>query len=100
MRLFLRICKRKTRSLWVKVRHPPCNKSCPLYPQKQTCEVHAGMSALGHKRTFLIQTISRFFDHLIGSIQTPLSLDYENEILRLTGTDSLEAALASTRVRP
>ena len=33
-------------------------------------------------------------------IQTPLSLDYENEILRLTGTDSLEAALASTRVRP
>ena len=32
-------------------------------------------------------------------IQTPLSLDYENEILRLTGTDSLEAALASTRRR-
>ena len=26
-------------------------------------------------------------------IQTPLSLDYENEILRLTGTDSLEAGV-------
>ena len=32
-------------------------------------------------------------------IQTPLSPDYEKEILRLTGTDSLEAALASTRRR-
>lgn len=30
-------------------------------------------------------------------IQTPLSPDYEKEVLRLTGTDSLEAALASTR---
>ena len=30
-------------------------------------------------------------------IQTPLSPDYEKQILRLTGTDSLEAALASTR---
>jgi hypothetical protein len=30
-------------------------------------------------------------------VQTPLSPDYEKEILRLTGTDSLEAALASTR---
>lgn len=31
-------------------------------------------------------------------IQTPLSPDYEKEILRLTGTDSLEAALSSTRL--
>jgi hypothetical protein len=30
-------------------------------------------------------------------IQTPLTPNYETEILRLTGTDSLEAALASTR---
>jgi hypothetical protein len=30
-------------------------------------------------------------------IQTPLSPDYEKEILRLADTDSLEAALASTR---
>ena len=29
-------------------------------------------------------------------IQTPLSPDYEKEILRLTGTDRFEAALAST----
>src|SRR5262245_38677556 len=27
-------------------------KSCPLYPQKQTCAVHSRMSALGQKRTF------------------------------------------------
>jgi hypothetical protein len=25
--------------------------SCPLYPQKQTCAVQLGMSALGQKRT-------------------------------------------------
>jgi hypothetical protein len=31
-------------------------------------------------------------------IQTPLSPEYEKEILRLTGTDSLEAALNRTRV--
>lgn len=30
-------------------------------------------------------------------IQTPLSAQYEKEILRLTGTESLEAALACTR---
>jgi hypothetical protein len=30
-------------------------------------------------------------------IQTPLSPDYEKEILRLTGADSLEAALDRTR---
>src|SRR5262249_30766758 len=27
-------------------------RSCPLYPQKQTCAVHKRMSALGQKRTF------------------------------------------------
>src|SRR5262245_43672234 len=27
--------------------------SCPLYPQKRTCAVQLGMSALGQKRTFV-----------------------------------------------
>ena len=33
--------------LWVKSRHMRRNKSCPLYPQKQTCAVQLGMSAMG-----------------------------------------------------
>ena len=41
--------------------------------------------------------ISYLIDAKRCGIQTPLSLGYENEILRLTGADSLEAALASTR---
>jgi hypothetical protein len=27
-------------------------RSCPLYPQKQTCAVQTGMSAMGQERTF------------------------------------------------
>src|SRR5215813_7546766 len=38
--------------LWVKSRHMRCTKLCPLYPQKRTCAVRWGMSALGQKRTF------------------------------------------------
>ena len=41
--------------------------------------------------------ISYLIDAKRCGIQTQLSPDYEKEILRLTGTDSLEAALASTR---
>ena len=36
--------------------------SCPLYPQKRTCAVHLGMSALGHKRTFQRCRYSSFVD--------------------------------------
>jgi uncharacterized membrane protein (DUF485 family) len=32
--------------LWVKSRHVRCKRSCPLYPQKRTCAVQLGMSAL------------------------------------------------------
>jgi hypothetical protein len=32
--------------LWVRSRHVHCKQSCPLYPQKQTCAVQLGMSAL------------------------------------------------------
>ena len=31
------------------------NRPCPLYPQKRTCAVQLGMSALGQKRTWLIR---------------------------------------------
>src|SRR5262245_18126252 len=37
--------------LWVKSRHMQCKKACPLYPQKRSCAVQTGMSALGQKRT-------------------------------------------------
>ena len=36
--------------LWVKSRHLHCNRPCPLYPQKRTCAVQLGMSAMGQKR--------------------------------------------------
>ena len=32
--------------LWVKSRHLQCKPGCPLYPQKRTCAVQLGMSAL------------------------------------------------------
>jgi hypothetical protein len=32
-------------------RHMQCKTPCPLYPQKRTCAVQLGMSALGQKRT-------------------------------------------------
>src|SRR5262245_45180716 len=35
-------------------------KSCLLYPRKQTCAAHGLMSAMGQERT------SRLLDHLIG----------------------------------
>jgi hypothetical protein len=38
--------------LWVISGHMQCKRACPLYPQKRTCAVQLGMSALGHKRTF------------------------------------------------
>ena len=31
----------------------PAQGPCLLYPQKQTCAAQLGMSAMGHKRTFL-----------------------------------------------
>ena len=37
--------------LWVISGHPRRKKSCPLYPQKQTCAVHQRMSAKCQKRT-------------------------------------------------
>src|SRR5262249_49494131 len=33
--------------LWVKSRHVQCKTACPLWPQKRTCAVQLGMSALG-----------------------------------------------------
>jgi len=33
------------------------NRSCLLYPQKQTCAVQWPMSAMGQKRTFVRATI-------------------------------------------
>src|SRR5690348_17205 len=33
--------------LWVISGHLHCNRSCPLYPQKRTCSVQLGMSAMG-----------------------------------------------------
>jgi hypothetical protein len=36
-------------------------RSCPLYPQKRTCAVQLGMSALGQKRT------CPSFDELVGT---------------------------------
>src|SRR4029450_7491919 len=38
-------------------------RSCPLYPQKRTCAVQLGMSALGQKRT------SCLLDHLVSSCE-------------------------------
>ena len=32
-------------------------KSCPLYPRKRTCAAQLGMSALGHKRTYVIAVV-------------------------------------------
>src|SRR5215472_13493260 len=37
------------------------NRSCPLYPRKQTCAAQLGMSALGQKRT-----LQRLVDHLVS----------------------------------
>jgi hypothetical protein len=34
---------------------PLMQKSCPLYPRKQTCAVQLRMSALGQKRTHAAQ---------------------------------------------
>jgi hypothetical protein len=34
--------------------HGQCARPCPLYPRKRTCAVHSAMSALGHKRTFIV----------------------------------------------
>jgi len=35
----------------------PRKRSCPLHPQKRTCAVQLGMSALGQKRTHAAQRI-------------------------------------------
>src|SRR4029450_2354039 len=42
---------------------PTCvpQRSCPLYPRKQTCAVQSPMSALGQKRTFGL------FDDFVGA---------------------------------
>src|SRR4029450_9284094 len=40
-----------------------------LYPQKQTCAVQLGMSALGQKRTHAAQQKGSLFDDLIGGDQ-------------------------------
>src|SRR5262245_59717806 len=37
--------------LWVISGHMQCKTACPLYPQKRTCAVQLGMSALGQKQT-------------------------------------------------
>jgi hypothetical protein len=42
-------------------------RSCPLYPRKRTCAVHAAMSALGHKRTCANIAIS--FKQHVGALQ-------------------------------
>jgi hypothetical protein len=39
------------RPLWVTSGHLRRNRPCPLYPQKRTCAVQLGMSALGQKET-------------------------------------------------
>src|SRR5262249_25275857 len=44
--------------LWVKSRHVRCKESCPLYPQKRTCALQLGMSALKDER-FLIKIKNR-----------------------------------------
>jgi hypothetical protein len=41
------------RPLWVTSGHLRRNRRCPLYPQKRTYAVQLGMSALGHKQTFI-----------------------------------------------
>ena len=39
---------------------------CPLYPQKRTCAVQLGMSAMGQKRTSLWQQLVRKTLHAAG----------------------------------
>ena len=41
--------------------------SCLLYPQKRTCAVQLGMSALGQKRT-----LRHSFDHVVGAAEQRL----------------------------
>ena len=40
---------------------------CPLYPQKRTCAVQLGMSALGQKRTHKSQHRVSLFNYVIGN---------------------------------
>ena len=48
--------------LWVKSRHVQRERTCPLYPRKQTCAVQLGMSAKCQQRT-----LRALFDHLVGA---------------------------------
>ena len=47
---------------------------CPLYPQKQTCAVQLGMSALGQKRTWRYSITSSAKEIRPGGIVNPRAL--------------------------
>jgi hypothetical protein len=57
-------------------------------------------SALNHEVSEGNDGISYLMNAKKAGIVTPLSPDYEKEILKLTGTASLEQALAKTRGTP
>src|SRR5262245_63913043 len=63
--------------------------SCPLYPQKRTCAVQLGMSALGHKRTSAAS-----LDHFVSAEQE----GFRDRQANCPGRPKIDSQLKSRRV--